>query len=123
MVIYGAPVTSLFSSLFAEFLRVRAGDAAATGPPATPIAAKLPFFDSLTKTESAPLRYFQTHKHEVVSPEQLLADVWKRPNASPRRARGDPPPAPASRRGLTASRRHRERARRGYRYVPARAER
>jgi hypothetical protein len=124
MVIYGAPGYQLFSSLFAEFLRVRAGDAAATGAAGNANRGQALFFDSLTKTESALLRYFQTHKHEVVSPEQLLADVWKRPNASPRRVqeairrlrlRLDEASPPV---GVIENERGR-----GYRYVPARAER
>ena len=41
--------------------------------------------DQLTKTEAALLRYFKAHENQVVSTEQLLADIWKRPDASNRR--------------------------------------
>ena len=86
MVMYGNRGYQLFSTLFAEFLSTRIGAAAATRIDAGGAnRSNAPFFDGLTKTESALLRYFQSHGSEVVSTEQLLADVWKRPNASPRR--------------------------------------
>jgi DNA-binding response OmpR family regulator len=44
-----------------------------------------PIYQQLTKIEGILLRYFQSHPDELLSPEQLLAEVWKRPDASPRR--------------------------------------
>jgi hypothetical protein len=88
MVIYGANGYHLFSPLFAEFLASRihtmnvpapSRHAAVNGHPDAPI------YEQLTKTETALLHYFQTHSQAIISPEQLLADVWKRPDASPRR--------------------------------------
>lgn len=75
----------LFTPLFAEYLarRVNAEPVAK----AQPAAAALPddLLDQFSKTEAALLRYFKTHPNEVISSEQLLADVWKRPDASSRR--------------------------------------
>jgi DNA-binding response OmpR family regulator len=61
--------------------------AAETKPVAPPaidngLAADL---DQFTKTEAALLRYFQAHQGETVSVDQLLADVWRRPDATNRR--------------------------------------
>lgn len=93
------------------------GDRAAV----TPVS---PIFDQLTKTESALLRYFQTNSGQVVSPEDLLAHVWKRPDASARRVQeairrlrlqlesADPPVGSIEN----------ERGR-GYRFVPASPDR
>lgn len=82
----------LFSPLFGEFLAGRMPDLEArsvnsTAPPIFRHApnTSAPFFESLTKTEAALLYYFQTHSHQVIAPEQLLHDVWKRPNATARR--------------------------------------
>jgi DNA-binding response OmpR family regulator len=41
--------------------------------------------DQFSKIEAALLRYFKAHANQVVSTEQLLAEVWKRPDASNRR--------------------------------------
>lgn len=41
--------------------------------------------DQFTQQEKSLLRYFLEHPDEIVSVERLLADVWKRPNASARR--------------------------------------
>jgi DNA-binding response OmpR family regulator len=41
--------------------------------------------DQFTKIEASLLRYFQSHQNETISTEQLLADVWKRPDATNRR--------------------------------------
>ncbi len=43
------------------------------------------FAGSLTKTEASLLRYFQHHSRQTIPPEQLLRDVWKRPDATARR--------------------------------------
>lgn len=48
--------------------------------------ADLPEFNGrLTRIEAALLLYFQNHAREVLSPEQLLREVWRRPDATPRR--------------------------------------
>lgn len=120
MVIYGPEGYQLFSSLFADFLATRVGQAGTSRADTGAGRANAPFFDSLTKTENTLLRYFQSHSNEVVSSEQLLADVWKRPNASPRRVqeairrlrlRLDEASPPV---GVIENERGR-----GYRYVPA----
>lgn len=87
MVVYDEQGYRLFSPLFAEFIANRLGGVTSGAPAARPLpsADESAVFSQLTKTEGALLRYFQQHSNEVVSPEQLLADVWKRPDASPRR--------------------------------------
>jgi hypothetical protein len=76
----------LFSPLLAKFLGERIGlepaEALATRTAASNHAA---IFESLTPKEADLLRYFQEHSHTVLSTEQLLADVWNQPEASPRR--------------------------------------
>jgi hypothetical protein len=82
----------LFSPLFTEFLANRL----ATESPPTPanlpssVSSSLlfpdePIYDHLTKIEGMLLRYFQMHEDAVISAEELLSEVWKRPDASPRR--------------------------------------
>jgi hypothetical protein len=88
MVVYSQQSYRLFSPLFSEFLanrQARAATLAARPAPAAPPPTDEALYTRLTKTETALLRYFQTHSHAVISPEQLLADVWRRPDASPRR--------------------------------------
>ena len=95
MVICDAKGYALFSPLFTEFLANRMAavtqvERTPTPQPAnTTLAAPLPpdapIYHQLTKIEGVLLRYFQAHANEVVSAEQLLAEVWKRPNASSRR--------------------------------------
>jgi hypothetical protein len=93
----------LFTPLFTEFLvrrleqseRQAAEETAAAqgaGPAAgitTPSASAPPArgidLDQFTKIEASLLRYFQAHQSETVSTEQLLAEVWKRPDATNRR--------------------------------------
>lgn len=58
--------------------------AGAVPVPATP-AGEPAFLNNLTKIESALLGYFQSHSGQVIPPEQLLRDVWKRPDATVRR--------------------------------------
>ena len=115
----------LFTPLFAEYLERRLAPDTETKPPspAPPSAATAPDFDQFTKTEAALLRYFHAHENQVVSTEQLLAEVWKRPDASNRRVQeairrlrlqleeADPPI------GSIESDRGR-----GYRFVPARPQ-
>lgn len=86
MVIYSQQNYRLFSPLFAEFIagRMARENLPADAPSVTPPAQEA-IYDQLTKIEAALLRYFQAHSHAVISPEQLLADVWKRPDASARR--------------------------------------
>lgn len=113
----------LYSPLFVDFLASRL---ATHIPEIAPARAPqeelpdLPIYEQLTKTEVNLLRYFQQHGRKIVPPEQLLADVWRRPDASPRRvqeairrlrlqlAEADPPV------GVIENERGR-----GYRFIPA----
>jgi hypothetical protein len=75
----------LFSPLFKEYLARRLQAPAVVRDPVSEAAAFLPV-DQLTKTELSLMRYFQARPHQVVSPEQLLTEVWKRPDeTNPRR--------------------------------------
>ena len=94
MVICDARGYALFSPLFSEFLANRMGaiTQGANGLvplplrlPVKPMLTDAPIYEQLTKIEGVLLRYFQMHPNELISPEQLLAEVWKRPDASPRR--------------------------------------
>ena len=95
MVVYDTQSYALFSPLFTEFLASRlAATPAPTAQtpaqpavpvPSSPLPPEPPIFEHLTKTESTLLRYFQNHAQTVISSEELLAEVWKRPDASPRR--------------------------------------
>ncbi len=53
--------------------------------PAPPFLPDAPIYEQLTKIEGDLLRYFQVHPNEVISTDALLAEVWRRPDASPRR--------------------------------------
>jgi hypothetical protein len=89
----------LFTPLFTEFLARRLEQSERTaaeeasvpghgvGGPSTGAGAGTAGLDldQFTKIEASLLRYFQTHQNETVSTEQLLADVWKRPDATNRR--------------------------------------
>ena len=90
MVIFGSHGYRLFSPLFAEFLANRLANVTHAMQTPRSVAGPTPpmdegVYEQLTKTERALLHYFQTHSYAVIAPEQLLADVWKRPDASPRR--------------------------------------
>jgi hypothetical protein len=86
VVVYGAQGYELSCPLFADFLRKRVGASSGPRMRRTGVASSdSRFASSLTKTESALLHYFQENSNEVLSPEELLADVWNRPDASPRR--------------------------------------
>ena len=86
IVVYGSSGYRISCALFAEFLGRRIGAGASTRPRSLEAErSDSPFLTSLTKTESALLRYFQDRSNAVVSSQDLLADVWNRPNASPRR--------------------------------------
>ncbi|MCX6045731.1 MAG: winged helix-turn-helix domain-containing protein [Chloroflexi bacterium] len=89
----GVPSYQIFSPLFAEFLTNRL-----TRPPAHPPPVNAPYpsihrgnvveepiYEQMTKMEAALLRYFLNHSQSIVSTEQLLTDVWKRPDSSTRR--------------------------------------
>ena len=54
-------------------------------PPAAVINRSGLPLEQFTKTEASLLRYFQTHQNQTVSTEQLLSEVWKRPDATNRR--------------------------------------
>lgn len=93
MVVCDAKGYALFSPVFTEFLANRmASVTEPASPPTSPqrkaapqYVPDAPIYEQLTKIEGVLLRYFQTHANEVVSPEELLAEVWKRPDSSPRR--------------------------------------
>ncbi len=74
----------LFTPLFAEYLARRLQSTPAA-PPLRQAALPNELIDQFSKTEAALLRFFTTHPNEVISTEQLLAEVWKRPDASNRR--------------------------------------
>ena len=68
----------------------RGGWATSTKPllipqPQTPQTSAAPDLDQFTKIEAALLRFFQSHPNETVTVDQLLAEVWKRPDATNRR--------------------------------------
>ncbi len=88
----------LFTPLFTEFLvrrleqseRTAAEESTAAGhglPPAGANGATTPGIDldQFTKIEASLLRYFQAHQNETIPTEQLLTEVWKRPDATNRR--------------------------------------
>jgi hypothetical protein len=85
----------LFTPLFAEFLqrrleqseRARGGESAPAEAPPPPAVSRDPAADleQFTKMEASLLHYFQTRQNQTVSTEQLLAEVWKRPDATNRR--------------------------------------
>jgi hypothetical protein len=102
MVICDAKGYALFSPIFTEFLANRMATEMQPAPQTATVPAPLPplrtvrpsppilpldapIYDQLTKIEGVLLRYFQAHANEVVSSEELLAEVWKRPDASARR--------------------------------------
>lgn len=99
MVVYagkgGSVGYKLFSPLFADFLAERFallapeshnGNGVSHGTAEGAYVAFEPaYVGGLTRIEAMLLAYMQAHSHQVISPEQLLADVWKRPDATPRR--------------------------------------
>lgn len=94
---YSSHGYQLFSPLFAEFLATRITQSATAVSPQSPAPSTAStsaaagdlqatgIYDRLTKTEAALLHYFAKHSNQIVSAEQLLTDVWKRPDASTRR--------------------------------------
>jgi hypothetical protein len=101
MVIYSAVGHSagyeFFSPLFADYLSERLAPVASTahgsgnngGASASTLrpspVLEPAFLGGLTRIEANLLAYLQAHSSEVISPETLLAEVWKRPDATPRR--------------------------------------
>jgi hypothetical protein len=86
IVVYGIDGYRFACPLFAEFLSRRIGaDSAVRTRGAEADHGGSPFLNNLTKTENALLHYFQTNSNTVISSEQLLEDVWNRPDASARR--------------------------------------
>ena len=77
----------LFSPLFADFLAARAQPEEAPQPRSAPAVPPIEtdIYQQLTKIEAALLRYFVEHSNTVIPPEELLAKVWRRPNATTRR--------------------------------------
>jgi hypothetical protein len=90
MVVYGKRGYRLFSPLFVDFLSSRMEILPVNGQPAAaagvlPMGDDDPIYEQLTKTEAALLRYFRAHAQDIITPQQLLNDVWNRPNATTRR--------------------------------------
>lgn len=77
----------IFSPLFAEFMasRIQSSSSKIIKSPAALRAGQADIYRRLTKIETSLLRYFEENSNQVISPEQLLAEVWKRPDASTRR--------------------------------------
>lgn len=78
-----------FSPLLADYMSERllaeAPEAPATSNGAASAPAEAAFLGNLTRIEATLLAYFQSHSRQVIPPEQLLRDVWKRPDATARR--------------------------------------
>lgn len=72
----------LFSPLFVKFLRDKEQISAEPEPRAANFDQ---FLQNLAPKEADLLRYLRLHSHTIVSVDQLLADVWQQPEASPRR--------------------------------------
>lgn len=84
----GSAAYQLFSPLFADFIRQRGRPvlSAADQPLVRPVRSDSEqFYEQLSKMEAALLRYFEQHQHRLVTMDQLLAEVWKRPTSSTRR--------------------------------------
>jgi len=76
----------LFSPLFADFLALHLTGAPTSLPRQTNSDdGQSPLYEHLSKMEAALLRYLQKQEGMAVSTDQLLADVWKRPDSSTRR--------------------------------------
>ncbi len=92
IVAYDGRTYHLFSPLLQEFLADQMGVAQqtlaiwpVTATTVTASSGPTDIFETLPPKEAELLRYFQAHSHTVISVEQLLADVWNQPDASPRR--------------------------------------
>ena len=90
VVVYREQEYRLFTPLFASFLRHRRQTPDTSRPaPSTRIITRVETDNSYTRLprmEADLLSYLRAHANEVVSPEELLTQVWKLPAAtSPRR--------------------------------------
>lgn len=87
IVSYSSTGYQLFFPLFAEFLATRLPASQTTTQPRQPIQRghDAEVYQNLTKIETALLRYFEARPNTVIPAEQLLAEVWRRPDASTRR--------------------------------------
>jgi hypothetical protein len=81
----GSPAYTVFSPLLLDFLSHASPPAGGSMPQSPPPALDPAVYQDLTKIEANLLRYFEQHSQTLVSTDQLLADVWRRPNASTRR--------------------------------------
>jgi hypothetical protein len=72
----------LFSPLFVKFLRDKEQISVEPEPKPSNFDE---FLQTLAPKEGDLLRYLRVHSHMVVSIDQLLAEVWQQPEASPRR--------------------------------------
>lgn len=77
----------IFSPLFSEFVHAKLNPPNQASPAKSAPHPKFEadIYNRLTKIETALLRYFEENSREVISAEQLLSEVWKRPDASTRR--------------------------------------
>ncbi len=82
LVIYDAKGYQLFSPLFKEYLRTHGFFALAEEAAAEDVESVERFLDRLTPKEGALLRYFLDRPDQVISTEQLLAEIWRQPDAS-----------------------------------------
>lgn len=82
MATYNEEDYRLFSPLFEKFLLEKFGLEQLTGDSAV---TEADIFKTLSPIEADLFRYFRANKHTVISVEQLLADVWNQPDATPRR--------------------------------------
>ena len=89
IVIYNHNSYYLFSPLLQNYLvdilELKPEQATSTRPKKLDTAQYITFITSLSPKEAELLRYFQEHPNQVIGFEQLLADVWDQPDASPRR--------------------------------------
>ncbi len=80
MVRFDQTCYKLFSPLFVAFLEEKLPSA-----PPPPLPKNIDIINQLPPKEAALLKYFQARANMVISFDELLANVWKKPNASPRR--------------------------------------
>lgn len=79
------PAYTLFSPLLLDFLDHTWPATSGVAIPSPTSAVNPAVYQDLTKIEATLLRYFEQHSQTLVSTDQLLVDVWRRPNASTRR--------------------------------------
>ena len=75
----------LLQSYLVDILELEPSQAATVLSPKQDTAHYQNFISSLPPKEADLLRYFQAHNNQVIGFDQLLADVWDQPDASPRR--------------------------------------